>query len=197
MLNMFAYAVANDHVLLLQVVKRNRKSLPSDVFDRPLPEHGEMLAIHVATRKGSIGIIYELLDICDVNKVCRSTGENVLHLAVRTGGSGHFMTFLLKLAVNTDLQDKAGRTLLHLAAKNGKEAVVEAMLETVRVEVNITDKDGRTLLHWAALNGREAVVEAMLETTRVEVNLIDKDGRTPRDLAVARGYKKVAKLYHR
>jgi hypothetical protein len=32
-LNMFAYAVANDHVPLLQVVKRNRKSLPPDVSD--------------------------------------------------------------------------------------------------------------------------------------------------------------------
>jgi hypothetical protein len=94
MVNMFAYAVANDHVPLLQVFKRNCKSLPSDVFDRPLPKHGEMLAIHVATTKGFTDIINELIGFCDASKVCRSTGENVLHLAAKTGESGHFMTFL-------------------------------------------------------------------------------------------------------
>jgi hypothetical protein len=85
MLNMFAYAVANDHVPLMQVVKRNRKSLPSGVFDRPLPDHGKMLAIHVATKRGFLDITRELLDICDVSRVYQLTGENVLHFAAKTG----------------------------------------------------------------------------------------------------------------
>jgi ankyrin repeat protein len=194
MLNMFAYAVANDHVPLLQVVKRNRKSLPSGVFDRPLPEHGEMLAIHVATRKGLTGIIDELLDICDVSKVCRSTGENVLHLAAKTGERGHFMTFLGISAVNVKLQDKNARTPLHSAAINGKEAVVKLLLETARVEVNLKDNYGRAPLHWAAIDGKEAVVKLLLETARVEVNLKDDNGRAPLHWAAINGREAVVKL---
>jgi hypothetical protein len=159
MLNMFASAVANDHVPLLQVVKRNRKSLPSGVFDRPLPEHGEMLAIHVATRKGLTGIIDELLDICDVSKVCRSTGENVLHFAAKTGERDHVTTFLGISAVNVNLQDKDGRTPLHSAARYGNEATVKLLLETARVEVHLKDKDGRTPRDLAAKAGYKRVAK--------------------------------------
>lgn len=193
MLSMFAYAVANDHVPLMQVVKRNRKNLPSDVFDRPLPKHGEMLAIHVATRKGFTGIIDELLDICDVSRVCRSTGENVLHFTAKTGESGHFLTFLLDHAVNADLQDKDGRTPLHLAAESGNEAVVKVLLETARVEVNLTDSFGQTPLHLAVEGGKEVVVKELLETARVEVNLTDKAGRTPLHWAARYGKEVVVK----
>jgi translation initiation factor IF-1 len=193
MLNMFSYAVADDHVPLLQVVKRNRKSLPSDVFDRPLPKHGEMLAIHVATTKGFTDIINELIGFCDASKVCRSTGENVLHLAAKTGESGHFMTFLGLSTVNANLQDKDGRTPLHWAALEGNEAVVKAMLETARVEVNLTDGAGQTPLHWAAGRGKEAVVKAMLETARVEVNLKNGAGQTPLHLAAKNGKEALVK----
>jgi ankyrin repeat protein len=192
-LSMFAYAVANDHVPLMQVVKRNRKSLPSDVFDRPLPKHGEMLAIHVATRKGFTGIIDELLDICYVSKICRSTGENILHFAAKTGEIGHSTAFLAISAVNASLQDNSGRTPLHLAALQGNEAVVKAMLETARVEVNLTDEHGQTPLHWAARYGDEAVMKAMLETARVEVNLTDEYGQTPLHWAAKQGSEAVVK----
>jgi ankyrin repeat protein len=194
MMNMFAYAVANDHVPLLRVVKRNRKSLPLGVFDRPIPEHGEMLAIHVATRKGFTGIINELLDICNVSRVCRSTGENVLHFAAKTGERDHVMTFLGIPAVIVNLKDNNGRTPLHLAAKDGREAVVKLLLETARVEVNLTDKSGETPLQLAARYGREAVVELLLETARVEVNLTDKSGETPLHFAASNDNEAVVKL---
>ena len=194
MMSMFAYAVANHHVPLLQVVKRNRKSLPSGVFDRPLPEHGEMLAIHVATRKGFTSIINELLDICDVSKVCRSTGENVLHFAAKTGERDHIMTFLGTSAVNVNLQDKDDQTPLHCAASSDNEAVVKLLLETSRVEVNLTDENGLTPLHLAASSGKEAVVKLLLETARVEVNLTDENGETPLHLAARSGKEAVVKL---
>ena len=194
LLSMFAYAVANDHVPLMRVVKKNRKSLPPDVFDRPLPEHGEMLAIHVATRKGFTGIINELLDICDVSRVCRSTGENVLHLSAKTGEINHFMTFREISTINADLQDKFGQTPLHLAAINGNESVVQVLLEKARVEVNVTDKDSQTPLHLAAINGNEEVVKMLLKTERVEVNVMDKDGRSPLHWAAINGSVAMVKM---
>lgn len=105
MLNMFAYAVAHDHVPLMQVVKRNRKSLPSGVFDRPLPEHGKILAIHVATKRGFLDITHELLDICDVSRVYQLTGENVLHFAAKTGDEDCLRMALATERVGVNLKD--------------------------------------------------------------------------------------------
>jgi ankyrin repeat protein len=118
-----------------------------------------MLAIHVATRKGFTGIIDELLDICNVSKVCQSTGENVLHFAAETGRSDHCITSLAIVAVDANLQDKSGQTPLHLAARFGEETVVKMLLETARVEVNSKDKYGRTPRDLATAAGHKKVAK--------------------------------------
>jgi len=192
--NMFAHAVVNDHVPLMQVVKQNRRILPPDVFDRPLPQHGSMLAIHVATKRGFMGIVSELLDICDMSSVNQSTGESVLHFAAKTGDKDGFEMLLVTGRVEVNLQDDLKRTPLHQATENGHEAIVKLLLATDRVNANLQDNAGKTSLHWATAAGNEAIVKLLLATDRVEVDLQDDAGKTPLHWATENGQEAALKL---
>ena len=192
--NMFAHAVVNDHVPLMQVVKQNRRILPPDVFDRPLPQHGSMLAIHVATKRGFMGIVSELLDICDMSSVNQSTGESVLHFAAKTGDKDGFEMLLVTGRVEVNLQDDLKRTPLHQATENGHEAIVKLLLATDRVNANLQDNAGKTSLHWATAAGNEAIVKLLLATDRVEVDLQDDAGKTPLHWATENGHEATVKL---
>jgi len=192
--NMFAYAVANDHVPLMEAVKRYRESIPTEVFDRPFPIHGHMLAIHFATKSGFTNIVGELITLCDLNKICHSTGKNVLHFAAELGDRDCFQALLQTNKVDVNLEDNGGRVPLHCAAIGGHASVVKLLLETDRVEVNWKDNRGRTVLHRAVEEGQEAVVKLLLKTDRVEVNWKDDRGRTALHRAVEEGQEAVVKL---
>jgi ankyrin repeat protein len=192
--NMFAYAVANDHLPLLRVVKRNHRNLPKRAFDLPLALHGQMLAVHVAAKKGFDSILSELADICDLDAVCLSTGKRALHFAAEAGSGGCLEILLQDRRHNLNAQDKKGHTALFVAALAGQEEIVSVLYETGRVDVDAKDKDGLTPLWWASTYGHDKVVEVLLETGKAEIEIQDECNRTPLSQAAEHGREKVVRL---
>jgi ankyrin repeat protein len=192
--NMFAYAVANDHVPLLKVVKKNHHSLPKRAFDLPLALHGQMLAVHVAARKGFNSVLSELIEICNMDAVCITTGKHALHFAAEAGSGGCLEILSQDRRRDLDARDKNGHTPLFAAALVGQDEVVDFLQATGKVEVDAKDQDGLTPLWWASKHGHDKVVEVLLETGRVEIEVQDEDGRSPLSQAAEYGHEKVVRL---
>ena len=192
--NMFAYAVANDHVPLLRVVKKNHRSLPKRLLHLPLALHGQMLAVHVAAKKGFDSILSELADICDLDAVCLSTGKRALHFAAEAGSGGCVEILLRDRSRGLDVRDKRGHTPLFAAALAGQEEIIGMLHGTGRVEVDAKDKDGLTPLWWASKHGHDKAVEALLETGKAEIEVQDESNRTPLSQAAEWGHGEVARL---
>jgi ankyrin repeat protein len=192
--NMFAYAVANDHLPLLRVVKRNYRSLPKRAFDLPLALHGHMLAVHVAAKKGFESMLSELADICDLDAVCLSTGKRALHFAAEAGSGGCLEILLQDRRRDLNARDRNGHTPLFVAALVGQEEIVGVLYETGRVEVDVKDKDGLTPLWWASNHGHHKVVEVLLETGKAEIEVQDECNRTPLSQAAEHGREKAVRL---
>jgi ankyrin repeat protein len=192
--NMFAYAVANDHVPLLRAVKRNHRSLPKRAFDLPLASHGQLLAVHVAAKKGFDYILSELADICDLDAVCLSTGKRALHFAAEAGSGDCLEILLQERRRDLNARDKKGRTPLFVAALAGHEEIVTVLYETGRVDTDAKDKDGLTPLWWASRYGHDKVVEFLLATGKTEIEVQDECSRSPLSQAAEHGHDKVVRL---
>ena len=192
--NMFAYAVANDHVPLLRVVKRNHRSLPKRAFDLPLALHGQLLAVHVAAKKGFDSILSELAEICDLDAVCLSTGKRALHFAAEAGSGGCLGILLQDRRRDLNARDKKGRTPLFSAASAGQEEIVSVLYETGRVDIDAKDKEGLTPLWWASKHGHDKVVEFLLATGKTEIEVHDECSRSPLSQAAEHGHEKVVRL---
>ena len=192
--NMFAYAVANDHVPLLRVVKRNHGSLPKRAFVLPLALHGQMLAVHVAAKKGFASVLRELSDICDMDAVCLSTGKSALHFAAEAGSGGCLGILLQDRHRDLNAQDKKGHTPLFAAALAGHDEIVGALYDTGRAEVDAKDKNGLTPLWWAATQGHDKVVDVILGTGKVDTEILDEFFRSPLSQAAKHGHEKVVQV---
>jgi ankyrin repeat protein len=194
MSNMFAFAVANGHLPLLKVIKSDAR-VHAEVFNLPLAQHGQMLAVHVAAKKGLVSVLSELADICTLNAVCHSTGKNAMHFAAEAGSVGCLDVLLRDRRFDLDARDKEGRTALFLAAFAGHDEVVNVLQGTSRkVNVDAKDQDGLTPLWWASAHGHHKVVEALLETGKAKIEVQDKTGRSPLSQAAEHGHEKVARL---
>jgi ankyrin repeat protein len=190
--NMFAYAVTNDHIPLLRVVKKS--SLPKQAFNLPLALHGQMLAVHVAARKGFDSVLSELTDICNMDAVCIPTGKNALHFAAEAGSGGCLEILMQDRRRDLNDRDKKGHAPLFAAALAGQDGIVDVLQATGRVEIDAKDKDGLTPLWWASKHGHDKVVEVLLETGKAKIEVQDKTGRSPLSQAAEHGHEKVARL---
>jgi ankyrin repeat protein len=190
--NMFAYAVANDHIPLLRVVKKS--SLPKQAFNLPLALHGQMLAVHVAARKDFDSVLSELTDICNMDAVCIPTGKNALHFAAEAGSGGCLEILMQDRRRDLNDRDKKGHAPLFAAALAGQDGTVDVLQATGRVEIDAKDKDGLTPLWWASKHGHEKVVEVLLETGKAEIEVQDSCSRSPLSQAAEHGHEKVMRL---
>jgi hypothetical protein len=169
MSNMFAYAVVNGHLPLLKIVKSNGR-VPVEVFDLPLAQHGQMLAVHVAAKKGLVSVLCELAEVCSLSAVCLSTGRTALHFAAESGSVGCLDVLLGDRRLDLNARDKEGRSALFLAASGGYDEFVNILQGTGRVKIDAKDKDGLTPLWWASTHGHDKVVEVLLETIKIEID---------------------------
>jgi ankyrin repeat protein len=192
--HMFAYAVANDHIPLLRVVKRNHRSLPKQAFDLPLALHVQIPAVHVAAKKGFHAVLSELADICNLNAVCLLTGKRALHFAAEAGSVGCLEVLMQDRRLDLSARDKKGRTPLFAAALAGQSEMINVLYENGGVDVDVKDKNGLTPLWWASTNGHHKVVEVLLDTRKVDIEVQDDCGRSPLSQAAANGYEKVVRL---
>jgi ankyrin repeat protein len=161
LLHMFAHAVANNHLQLLHVVKQNRRLLPPRAFDSPLPNHGDMSAIHVAGKASFSSVLSQLIHMCDVNTRASGSGKQALHYAAEAGHNACIIMLLDVPNVEADSKDRDGRTPLWRAAGAGHEGVVKALLATGKVDAESKDGDGRTPLSWATAAGHDGVVKLL------------------------------------
>ena len=114
-----------------------------------------------------------------------SNGPTLLHLSASIG-SETFLTLLLGVGVEIDLQDHSDRTPLHLAARAGHEEVVKLLL-TAGAGVNKLDEDNYSPLHFAYIDGHVAAAVALLKAGAILETHTTDDGLTPLHLAVKSG----------
>ncbi|GIZ49947.1 hypothetical protein CKM354_001296300 [Cercospora kikuchii] len=190
---MFAYAVANNHVPLMQVVRKHRRRLPKEVFDSPLAQHGQMLAIHVAAKKGFASIIEELVNICNVNAMCPSRRQHVLHF-IAENGTEDCLQPILSMNLDWNARNRDGRTALFVAMVAGHDDIVKALLEAEGFEIDEEATFCQVLLHWAVYHGHDKVKQLLLDTGKAA---IDEEKEWYYDLlswAARNGYDKIVQL---
>ncbi|PIA80053.1 Serine/threonine-protein phosphatase 6 regulatory ankyrin repeat subunit B [Cercospora beticola] len=173
---MFAYAVANNHVPLI-----------------PLAQHGQMLAIHVAAKKGFASIIEELVNICNVNAMCPSRRQHVLHF-IAENGTEDCLQPILSMNLDWNARNRDGRTALFVAMVAGHDDIVKALLEAEGFEVDEEATFCQVLLHWAVYHGHDKVKQLLLDTGKAA---IDEEKEWYYDLlswAARNGYDKIVQL---
>lgn len=87
----------------------------------------------------------------------------------------------------------SGWTPLIAAAAAGNNGAVNELI-TLGANANIAENDGWTALHFAAVNGFEDVVDTLLRQRNIDVVHRTLDGRSAKDMALAGGYEKIAKM---
>ena len=179
------------------------------------------LELHIATYKGDVWRVEELLEKGADPNAQDYDGRTPLHVAT-SKGDVLIVELLLKHGADPNTQTKFGYTPLHLAAEEGHVDVVELLLEH-GANPNTYEGEGYTPLYDAASMGHVDIVRLLLEhgadpNAPVEfgqtplhkaasighvdiVRLLlehgadptikNKDGKTPLDLARAEGHREV------
>ena len=130
---MFAASVSSNHLPLLLVALERRSRLPMGFFDGLLPDHGELPALHVACKAGYIELIPSLIQVCDVEKRCRSS-RTALHYAAESGHKACVEMLLQKSHIENrrlyvNYKDNMSQTAIQLSAKHGHWDIVNCLLE--------------------------------------------------------------------
>ncbi|MFZ8806797.1 MAG: ankyrin repeat and protein kinase domain-containing protein [Pyrobaculum sp.] len=146
------------------------------------------LELHIATYKGNVWRVEELLEKGADPNAQDYDGRTPLHTAA-SKGDVLIVELLLKHSADLNTQTKFGYTPLHLAAMEGHVDVVRLLLEH-GANTNTQDIFGWTPLHWAAKEGHVDVVRLLLEHG-ADPTIKNEDGKTPLDLARAEGHREV------
>ena len=118
-------------------------------------------------------------------------GNTILHEAINSGDLQTVHTILSSEIVNVDAQDDAGNTALHLAAAIGFTEGIEVLLK-FNANTNAVNHEGFTPLHSAVIRVQEQSVQALLNDKKLKINIVTFNERTPFELAIERGYVKIA-----
>ncbi|CAA7047019.1 unnamed protein product [Microthlaspi erraticum] len=118
--------------------------------------------IHMAVEKGHMDVLVEMIIRCpDLIELLNKQGQNILHIAAKSGGYGHLTIIELMKRLyreNNHLieeQDEDGNTPLHLATINWRPRMVRDLTKypsnATRL-LKIQNKDGLRALDIAELN---------------------------------------------
>ena len=130
------------------------------------------MALLLATKKGDITLVKEMLQVLaveEVNIAIADKKETALHIAAQYGHT-EIAEMLLACPrfVTVNAFDSDYNTALHSAALKGKDSVVRLLLASERFsEVSLQNAQGRTALHCAAEQGSEDVAKLLLSHGRL------------------------------
>jgi ankyrin repeat protein len=127
----------------------------------------------------------------DPNLLCKKTGTNALHIAIKKGHLEivHLLlsvTFKTKINVNLKTSDKTDSSPLYLAAAKGYVKIVKRLL-ALGADVNASVSGQRTPVFVAAQKGLAKVVKTLAEA-KANLNFPNENGVTPLMVAVKNGY---------
>ena len=181
------------HLLLVEGAKVNHR------------DWQKMTPLHGASENGHDAVAQLLLKYNAEVNAKHKNAWTPLHLASRAGQRNVAEVLLDKNAVVNAMND-SNWTPLHMASQEGHLDVVDLLLNN-GADVNIQNEDGETALHLAAFYGHLEVAQVLLDhdpnsNTQIKdknemprtLKLKSKGGKTPRELALGRGYDKLAQI---
>ncbi|GMM53456.1 hypothetical protein DAKH74_000720 [Maudiozyma humilis] len=139
--------------LLMQGVEVNAKTLPS----YRLPE---MTALQIAARYGYVYTVHYLMEHGADPLALTTTGENLLHLAVRSSNAMNlvYVLFCMNEAcdVSVDAVDAVGRSALHWAVLQEDITSVKVLLN-YGADLTLEDAEGNSPLQYASQQSNKEI----------------------------------------
>lgn len=139
--------------LLLQGVDINAKTLST----YKLPE---MTAIQIAARYGYVYTVHYLMEHGADPLALTTTGENLLHLAVRSSNPMNLIYILFWMNepcdVSVDAADNYGRSALHWAILQEDITSVKVLLN-YGADITLEDNEGNSALQYAAMKSNKEI----------------------------------------
>ena len=172
------------HILHMLQVDPTYSSNPNDILNAGTNDG--MTAVHVASSRGHIGIVGDLLAAgANVNPVTVRVNSTPLYLA---SYSGHVLTIetLLAFGANIQIADRNGTTPLMTAAYSGHVEVVLLLLSRDIKRIDDGNNVGTTALMFASEQGHLGVVANLL-VKGADPKAADKDNWTALMLASLHG----------
>lgn len=168
---LFGFAVAHNHLPLLQLIVDNPGAMkPPDIYDRPLPEHDLLPALHVAARFGYDNLIPLLLKVCDINSRFTELGQTALHIAASQGQDNVVRLLSNEPGVDINTVDRAGDTPFRLAMASAHVNSVMFLFSTHGLQ--ISDMDAQSMLFsFGTLHAREIITRMFAEGTDEDLSL--------------------------
>ncbi|XP_015514385.1 ankyrin repeat, SAM and basic leucine zipper domain-containing protein 1 isoform X1 [Neodiprion lecontei] len=120
-----------------------------------------------------------LMALCNANAGTPEASLKCLQLLISANG-------------NVNATNKYNETALMLACKEDKSEVVKELLKHVD-NVNFINNEGKSALFYAVLANKPEILKILLEYN-VDLTIKDKHNYTARDIAIAKGYDKLALL---
>lgn len=139
--------------------------------------------LHIAVRKGHLGIVKYLVDCGASISVQDSTGKTPLHYAAMNGKT-EIAQYLIENHANVNAQDSFGRTPISLQIPLESQKDIYGLLLTNNADILTKDVFGNTILHAAAEGEVNTVILNRLVKTGADINARNDSGETPLKLAV-------------
>jgi ankyrin repeat protein len=117
-------------------------------------------------------------------------GNTPMHYAA-SYGSIKSLKLLLDKGTKVEAKNMCGDTPFHKAVSNGNIRCVKFLID--KADVNAKSIHG-TPLHYAILNNNVECVRALIKAKRIDQNIRDVCWQTPFEMAVNKGYYKIAKI---
>ncbi|XP_067685591.1 putative ankyrin repeat protein RF_0381 [Haliotis asinina] len=155
-----------------------------------------MTPIMFASRAGHEAVFDVLKSQGADVSVLDDDGNNVLHLACRSGDDAMVLHVLMETSIDINSRGKLGRTPLMLATLCGHKGVFDVLWNR-SADILLFDDEGNTAFHLACLGGNVEMVHYVLLQTTLDVNCRGKYGRTPVMLAAEIGHKGVVRTLMR
>ncbi len=171
------------HVSLAQLLLQNGANLHARYDDLWTP-------LHLAVQNGHLEMTALLINY-GAYVIGPKEDFTPLHFAAQEGYV-EIAQLLLTHGANVGAKYRNGWTPLHLAAQEGHAPMVSLLIEQ-GAPINATNAQGFTPLHSAAFLGRWNCVRTLLGTGAI-LGLKDQEGQTPRQLALASGFRDIARL---
>ncbi|CAL9249009.1 unnamed protein product [Arabidopsis halleri] len=155
----------------------------------------DMNAFHVASKRGHLGIVKELLRLWpELCRICDASNTSPLYAAAV---QDHLEIVNAMLDVDPScamIVRKNGKTSLHTAGRYGLLRIVKALIEKDVAIVGVKDKKGQTALHMAVKGRSLEVVEEILQADYTILNERDRKGNTALHIATRKARPQITSL---